>query len=125
MATGVGAGRKAGRAPADADGNVLGRSSLLTDPADVRFLVAGTRLGAVTTVIVCVASLLYCAQTWEQGNRPLLLAFCGVFGAGSIVLLAVPLARLIGGSLARHVLHRLELRLGGGHGAESPPGRGR
>jgi diguanylate cyclase (GGDEF)-like protein len=72
------------------------RSESLTEPSDVRFLLAGMRLGAVITLVICLTGSLYYAETWDQGNRPLLVALSGVFAAGALGMLSGPAVRLAG-----------------------------
>jgi diguanylate cyclase (GGDEF)-like protein len=68
-----------------------------TEPSDVRFLVAGMRLGAVITLVVCLSGAAYYAETWQEANRSLLVGLSGVFALGSLAMLTGPVVRVAAG----------------------------
>ena len=76
----------------------LGRSAPLTDAADLRFRVATVKAGCWLTLAMCGAGLIYDVQTWEAGNRPLIVGLTlGSILSAVALLVVVPTGRIVAG----------------------------
>jgi diguanylate cyclase (GGDEF)-like protein len=70
---------------------------VLENDDELRIRVASVRLGAVSTIVLALIGLAYYGDTWGQPHRSLMAALAASFALLALVLLALPVARIIGG----------------------------
>ena len=76
----------------------VGRSSTITDPADLHFRIATVRTGCLLTFATVIAGLIYFAATWDRGFRPVLTGVTGAVLAGALIIyLVLPVPRIVAG----------------------------
>jgi diguanylate cyclase (GGDEF)-like protein len=69
----------------------------LFDSDDLRVRIASVRLGAAATLAIALVSVAYYLTSWDEPNRPGMLALACAFGVFATGLLARPVAALIVG----------------------------
>jgi diguanylate cyclase (GGDEF)-like protein len=76
----------------------------IVDVSEVQLRLAMVTAGVWLTYMVCGASALYAAATWEQPHRPLILTLLGIGMLGGLAIPFLPLERIVRGRLAEPFL---------------------
>src|SRR3954471_23646774 len=80
----------AGRSPGDPH-------RFSADAAELEFRVRTLRTGVWPSIFTSIYLVAYCAVTWGQPHRGVLLILCGLAFLSSVGIAFLPMTRLIGG----------------------------
>ena len=75
------------------------KSTRIVDVSESQLQKGMVKAGVWLTFAVCATGAMYVAATWEQPNRPLILALFGLGFLGAVVVAVLPVDRILGTSI--------------------------